>query len=132
MRPIRSPPSTSMHFSVFRKPSDSSITRNGRQSSLARSRPSIPPRVYSVRRIMSLRKPRARPVCCSVSGALGASGSPPMSQSMLLIFAGCTAKLLHLTPSAGELLHQDQQRQAHDDDADLDDPAAAAHAGEKP
>ena len=31
---------------------------------------------------MLFRKPSVRPVCCRVSGALGASGSPPVSQSM--------------------------------------------------
>src|SRR5947209_9775086 len=30
---------------------------------------------------MSLRKPTVRPVCCKFSGALGASGAPPPSQS---------------------------------------------------
>ena len=73
-----------MAFSFLRKPSDSSITLNGRHSNRARSRPSMPPRVYRVRRIRSLRKPSVRPVCCRFSGALGASGRPPPSQSSVL------------------------------------------------
>src|SRR5262245_15321652 len=115
-----------MHFSFLRNPSASSTTLNGRQSSLATSRPTIPPRVYRIRSSMSLRKPMFSPVCCNVSGALGASGAPPTSQSSWLIFWLSMVE----APPPQLLLNQDEQRQAHDDDAELDDAGPVVQAGE--
>src|SRR5262245_940448 len=73
-----------MHFSFFKKPNESSMTLKGRHSSLARSRPSMPPYMYKVRRIRSLRKPIDSPASLSDSGALGASGKPEPSQSSMV------------------------------------------------
>src|SRR6185437_1217131 len=136
MRPIRSPPNTSTHFSFLRKVSDSSMILKGRHSIRDRSRPSMPPRVYRVRRIRSLIKPRVSPVCCRVSGALGASGSPPVSQSRPLRLICCTSFIPLLRsfveaglPRLSQLAHHDEQGDAHGRHTELHDARTGAAAG---
>src|SRR5262249_47863385 len=72
----------SMHFSSFRNLRQSRITLNGRHRNWATSRPTMPPRTYSVRRSMSFTKPEERPASFRVSGATGASGMPSPLKSV--------------------------------------------------
>src|SRR4029077_11477542 len=78
----------------------SSTTLKGRHKKRAKSRPSMPPRTYSVRMVRSFRKARVRPASLRLSGAVGASGAPALSQSTWPFFCVATMGRSSLLPPA--------------------------------
>src|SRR5207244_7283902 len=89
----------------------------------------MPPSVYRVRRIMSLRKPAVKPDSLMVSGAEGASGKPAPSHSIPYCFA---ARIMGDRPRVRLVVsfpHQNIQADAHADGRHLYHAGAVAEKG---